>query len=228
MEHLLFRQIIVAVFLVLLGGARYYFAFVGAQPADRSSPPVNWARHIPAYFTSAVWSLYVAAAVLFPEQFAPWDNWPLSHEVSLLLGWIAVPFLGAGILLFWYSHYTIGSYWSIRVQIRKAHRLVTQGPYGYIRHPLYTALFLGYLGTLLALQSWALVWWFPVFIASYLIFAKEEETVMARGFGDAYRDYRRQTGMFLPKWARMNADAARLAGRWRGRSLRAQRTRDND
>ena len=35
------------------------------------------------------------------------------------------------------------------------------------------ALFLGYIGTMLALQSWTLVAWFPAFVASYLLFAKE-------------------------------------------------------
>jgi protein-S-isoprenylcysteine O-methyltransferase Ste14 len=228
MEHLLFRQITCAVFLLLLGGARYYFAFAGPQSADRPSSPVNWARHIPAYFTSTVWTVYVAWLVLFPQPLAGWDSWPLSHRGSEFLGWVGVPFLGAGFLLFCYSHYTIGQYWSIRVQIKKAHRLVTKGPYGYVRHPLYTSLFLGYLGTLLVLQSWALTAWFPAFVASYLVFAREEESVMARGFGEAYRSYRQQTGMFLPRWTRIRADASRLPVWWRARSLGAQRTRDSD
>lgn len=228
MEHLLFRQIACAVFLILVGGARYYFAFIDSPPVDRSSPPVNWARHIPAYFTSAVWTFYVAWTVLFPEQFAAWDIWPLDHRVSVLLGWMAIPLLGAGFFLFWYSHYTLGRYWSIRVQIRKAHRLVRQGPYGYVRHPLYTSFFLGYLGTLLALQSWALTLWAPVFVASYLIFAKEEEKVMADGFGETYRAYRQQTGMFLPRWTRMRADAALLVMCWRARRRGAQRSSDSD
>ncbi len=75
---------------------------------------------------------------------------------------------------------------------------MTDGPYRHVRHPLYTALFLGYLGTVLSLQSWALTAWFPVFVASYLLFAAEEENVLERGFGEAYRAYRRRTGMFLP------------------------------
>jgi protein-S-isoprenylcysteine O-methyltransferase Ste14 len=113
--------------------------------------------------------------------------------------------------LFWHSHRTIGSYWSIRIEIKKEHRLVTRGSYRYVRHPLYTALFLGYLGTLLALQSWTLTVWFPVFIASYLLFAKEEERVMENGFGEAYRAYRQQTGMFLPRLTSMRVPARRAA-----------------
>lgn len=137
--------------------------------------------------------------------------------LSDLLGLAAVPLLIAGFSLFWYSHYTIGRCWSIRIRMKHAHRLVTRGPYDYIRHPLYTALLLGYLGTLLALQSRILAAWFRVFVASYLLFAKEEESIMESGFGEAYRAYRLQTGMFLPKWPRIRAAVRRAAVRWRAR-----------
>ena len=229
MENLLFRQIACAVFLLLLGGARYYFVSVSTHPADRSPPPsVNWARQIPAYFASTVWIIYAAWLALLPEQFVGWDTWPLSRWVSNLLGWVAVPFFSAGLCLFWYSHYTIGRYWSMQIQLKEAHRLVTHGPYGYVRHPLYTALFLGYLGTLLALQSWMLAAWFPVFVASYVLFAREEENIMEGGFGEAYRAYRRQTGMFLPRWRRIRADVSRAVVRWRARSFDTQRTGDDE
>jgi len=75
------------------------------------------------------------------------------------------------------------------------------------------AQFLGYLGTLLALQSWTLTVWFPVFIVSYVLFAKEEERVMENGFGEAYRAYRQQAGMFLPRLTRMHVPARCAAKR---------------
>jgi protein-S-isoprenylcysteine O-methyltransferase Ste14 len=211
MGHLLFSEAACALFLLLLGAARYYY-FISAskQPTDRSSPPVNWARHVPAYFVSTVWAIYVAWLAVAPLSVVKWDRWPTSHWLGDLLGWIAVPILGAALWIFWYSHYTIGRYWSIQVEIKKGHRLVTGGPYSYVRHPLYTALFVGYLGTLLALQSYTLVAWFPVFVASYVLFAREEESVMERGFGEAYRAYCRRTGMFLPTWRRTRAAVARL------------------
>jgi len=55
MEHLLFSQVACAAFLLLLGVARFhYFVSASTQPADRTSPPVNWARLVPAYFASTV------------------------------------------------------------------------------------------------------------------------------------------------------------------------------
>jgi len=217
MEHLFVREVASALFLLLLAGARYYFVFASAHPADPSSPAINWARHIPAYFTSSVWSVYVAWLLLAPLELVAWDRWAPSRAISDVLGWSAILLLAAGIWLFCYSHRTLGRYWSIQIRFKQAHQLITRGPYRYIRHPLYTAMFLGYLGTLLALQSWVLVAWFPVFVASYVIFAKEEEDVMQRGFREAYEAYRGQTGMFLPKWSAIRAGAVLAATRVRVR-----------
>jgi protein-S-isoprenylcysteine O-methyltransferase Ste14 len=209
METMLFEQIACALLLLFLGGVRYYFVSAGADFPDARGPAANWAWHFPAYLTSTVWAVYVALLILFPEPFVAWDRWPLGDPASDLLFWVSLPLMLAGAWLFWHSHHTIGHYWNIRIQLKKSHQLVTNGPYAWIRHPLYTALFLGYAGTLLALQSWLLAAWFPVFVASYLIFAMEEEKVMARAFGAAYRAYRSRTGMFLPAWPRLWTAAAR-------------------
>lgn len=218
MEHPFFTQATCAVFLLLMGAARYYYsASASRQPADSAGPAGDWVRHLPAYFTSSTWTVYVAWRVINPMPPAGWDSWALAHPVSDWLGLAAIPVLIAGFSLFWYSHYTIGRYWNIRIRMKHAHRLVTNGPYNYIRHPLYTALFLGYLGTLLALQSWLLAAWFPLFIASYLLFVKEEENVMERRFGETYRAYRCQTGMFFPEWPKLLVDMQRAAARWDAR-----------
>lgn len=222
MNHPLFAELMSAAFLLFLGGTRcYYLAAARTRPGDESKPAVSRAPQLPAYIASAVWAAYVAWSVLAPPRLLEWDRWPLSHGVSDPLVWIAVVLFGAGLGLFWHSHRTIGSFWSIRIEIKKEHRLVTRGPYRYVRHPLYTALFLGYLGTLLALQSWTLTVWFPVFIVSYLLFAKEEERVMENGFGEAYRAYRQQAGMFLPRWRGMRRSVRRAATRGGARRTEA-------
>ena len=222
MNHPLFAELMSAAFLLFLGGTRcYYLAAARTRPGDESKPAVSRAPQLPAYIASAVWAAYVAWSVLAPPRLLEWDRWPLSHGVSDPLVWIAVVLLGAGLGLFWHSHRTIGSFWSIRIEIKKEHRLVTRGPYRYVRHPLYTALFLGYLGTLLALQSWTLTVWFPVFIVSYVLFAKEEERVMENGFGEAYRAYRQQAGMFLPRLTRMHVPARCAAKRGGARRTEA-------
>jgi len=229
MEHLFFRQVACAAFLLLLGTARcYYLMSAATHPADGNAPRGHWKRHLPAYATSFLWVSYVAWFILAPAEMAKWGSWLPMHWASDVLGWIAVPILGAGVWLFWYSHSTIGRYWSIGIGLKQAHRLVTTGPYRYVRHPLYTALFLGYLGTVVALQSWTLAAWFPVFFASYLVFAREEESVMERGFGHEYRAYRRQTGMLFPKLMIVRADLFRDDQWLREHGIAPLRAREHD
>ncbi len=48
----------------------------------------------------------------------------------------------AGLWLFFRSHGNLGTNWSITLEVREEHRLITHGVYRRIRHPMYTALFL--------------------------------------------------------------------------------------
>src|ERR1041384_4443035 len=64
----------------------------------------------------------------------------------------AIPFITGigcfvvGLWLFQRSHLELGRNWSITLQIREQHRLITEGIYRRIRHPMYSSLFLYSLG----------------------------------------------------------------------------------
>ncbi len=77
-------------------------------------------------------------------------------------------------------------------------QLVTSGPYGYIRHPFYTAYTLAWVGGgLLCGNCWLFliaIWMFRI----YYIAAKQEEAALQSKFLDRYSRYRKKTGMFLP------------------------------
>ena len=83
-------------------------------------------------------------------------------------------------------------------QVPEANRLVTSGLYRYVRHPLYTAYFLGFGGFTLLVNQ-ALLWLaFVVFVGLEVIRAKAEERVLSDTFVE-YETYKRRTGMFLPR-----------------------------
>lgn len=94
---------------------------------------------------------------------------------------------------------TIGNNISPTEATRTNHRLITSGPYRWIRHPLYTfgALFI------VALTLLTAIWWLgltllPGLLALFWRVRYEEANLIAR-FGDEYRAYMRRTGRFLPK-----------------------------
>lgn len=72
--------------------------------------------------------------------------------------------------------------------------------YDYMRHPMYTALFLSMAAILLLTRNW-LVGGVPLvgLCVIVLLRVEREERVMIEKFGDAYRDYMKRTGRFLPR-----------------------------
>lgn len=77
--------------------------------------------------------------------------------------------------------------------------LVTDGIYGYMRHPQYSGLFLVTIGLLIQWPTivTALMW--PVLVMAYYRLAKKEEDDMEREFKDSYRVYREKVPMFVPR-----------------------------
>ena len=77
-------------------------------------------------------------------------------------------------------------------------KLVTWGPYRYVRHPSYLAYFILFAGLfLLVLNLIALL---PlVAVPGYVAITAAEEAMLTKRFGAAYREYERVTGRFLPK-----------------------------
>ena len=71
--------------------------------------------------------------------------WPFGAGVLCLVG---------GLWWFHRSHSDLGPYWSVTLELRENHRLITQGVYRHVRHPMYAALFLYSIGQALMLPNW--------------------------------------------------------------------------
>jgi protein-S-isoprenylcysteine O-methyltransferase Ste14 len=129
----------------------------------------------------------------------PWldgFNYALTRPIVLagvLLG-------AAGLLLFWRSHADLGANWSPALEVREEHRLITNGVYGHMRHPMYAAMWLQALGQALMIENWlggALV--LPAIALLYFLRVPKEERLMAAEFGDQWRAYAARTGRVIPR-----------------------------
>ena len=89
--------------------------------------------------------------------------------------------------------------WGDQIRIYDDHTLVTTGLYRYIRHPLYSGLFLIGYGAALVYVNWlGVVMMSAVFVPMMIHRAKLEEAVLGDTFKD-YGEYMKRTGRFLPK-----------------------------
>ncbi|HEY5901339.1 MAG TPA: isoprenylcysteine carboxylmethyltransferase family protein [Anaerolineales bacterium] len=102
------------------------------------------------------------------------------------------------LLILWLFR-SLGNSISPTVATRREHRLVTMGPYRYVRHPLYSVGTLFFLSLALMADSWFIgVLAILALMLLRLRIPNEEAHLVAR-FGDEYRAYRQTTGMLLPR-----------------------------
>lgn len=114
--------------------------------------------------------------------------------------WVGIVLQPLTLWLFWRSHADLGRNWSPSLQVREGHSLVDQGIYARIRHPMYSSIWLSVLTQPLLVQNWiAGVLVIPAFAAMCLLRIPREEAMMHAEFGDAYTNYSRRSGRFLPK-----------------------------
>ena len=97
------------------------------------------------------------------------------------MAWIAAALGVIGVALAIWARVTLGRNWSGVVTLKQDHELVTSGPYAMVRHPIYTALVLMFLGFSLLFDSVS-AWLGLAFICySFWIKLKQEEALMGRG-----------------------------------------------
>ena len=107
--------------------------------------------------------------------------------------------LAVGLWYFHRSHADLGTNWSVTLEVRESHRLITNGIYSRIRHPMYMALGLYSIGQALVLPNWVAG---PSYLVTLgLLFALRvgpEERMMREQFGADYEAYAARTKRLVP------------------------------
>jgi protein-S-isoprenylcysteine O-methyltransferase Ste14 len=82
--------------------------------------------------------------------------------------------------------------------------LVRTGPYALARHPIYTGMLTGLLGTALAVDAWRALAAFVIVTVAFLRKLRTEEAFMRAEFGAAYDTYRAEVPALVPRlWRRL-------------------------
>lgn len=101
--------------------------------------------------------------------------------------------------LFREVHRQLGRNWSITLEIREDHQLVTEGLFKHIRHPMYTSFWLWAVGQALLLPNWlAGLAGLASIAALYFRRVRREEAMMRETFGQQYDVYMNRTKRIIP------------------------------
>lgn len=81
-------------------------------------------------------------------------------------------------------------------------RLVTDGIYGFVRHPQYSGFFLVIIGFLTQWPTILTLIMAPILLVMYVRLATSEDVQLGKEFGADYEIYKHRVGAFFPKWSR--------------------------
>jgi protein-S-isoprenylcysteine O-methyltransferase Ste14 len=113
-----------------------------------------------------------------------------------LLG-IGLAVFAIGLALAVWARVYLGRNWGMPMSQKADPELVTTGPYGSIRHPIYSGIIVAMVGTAIAVSPYWLI--AAAILGAYFLFsAVSEERTMAKLFPAAYPPYKRATKMLIP------------------------------
>ena len=166
-------------------------AFTSKRSAQRQS-----------YGSRVTQSSLMLIGVLFIFNFLGWfrHGWLETRLIPETQPWVLFGAIltVAGILICFWARIILGRNWSGTVTIKRDHELILRGPYRFVRHPIYSGLLIGMLGS-------AIVYGYArcfigVLICGVALWMKLqiEERFMTQQFGDQYTQYRRRVRALVP------------------------------
>jgi len=138
-------------------------------------------------------------------------------SIGVVLGIFTIPYVlpqftmhtravAAGIALVWagialriWAIQTLGNFFTTHVIVRQGQRLITSGPYQYLRNPGYAGTLMAFLGFGVAIGNWiSLITLLAFGWVPHIVRTAVEERALAAQFGQEYAEYRQRTWSLIP------------------------------
>jgi protein-S-isoprenylcysteine O-methyltransferase Ste14 len=177
---------------------------------------VIWAGWLASWVAAAVWSSRIEARPRFGSQLLyealtrigavlmaipalrPGPKAQLWRTAEAI-GWMMVVVTAAGVAFTWWARIHLGRLWSSRVTRKADHRVVDTGPYGLVRHPIYTGIILATLATMIVEGTVSALVGAAMMVVGWYVKARLEEGFLRQELGaSAYDDYARRVPMLVP------------------------------
>jgi protein-S-isoprenylcysteine O-methyltransferase Ste14 len=171
--------------------------------ARRKRPPQSEeAKRDPkSYWGIGVQSAAIAAVWIFHRNdlgpLLPMFRAPDWVHAAILIAAILIAILSLWLSIS--SIRTLGRQWTFAARVIEGHRLIVEGPYRFVRNPIYLSMFGALVATGLVFSKW---WaFFPavvVFLVGTSIRIRSEEKLLCATFGDEWNSYTHRVPAFFP------------------------------
>jgi len=192
-EENIFRFVLLFATVVQTGISIYYLSQAGAATTLFKH------RQAGALLTGAIVLSYVAyALIVLAYLIQPsWTVWS-SVVLPTWMRWLGVNILLMGGVFVVRGFSDLGSNLTISPSTKESHQLVTTGSYGWVRHPLYSGVFVESVGVCLLMANWFAAVSAATFCVLIALRTRIEEDNLVAQFEDEYRQYQQRVGMFVP------------------------------
>ena len=189
----IFRLVLLFVSVVQTSISVYYLRQAGAVAAlfkHRQAGVLLTGAIVLSYVTYA---LIVLAYLIQPN----WTEWS-GFSIPVWMRWLAAIILLLGGAVVIRGLRDLGRNLTISPSTKENHQLVTTGSYGWVRHPLYSGVFVESVGVCLLMANWFAAVSAATFCVLIALRTRIEEANLVAEFGDEYHQYQQGVGMFIP------------------------------
>jgi protein-S-isoprenylcysteine O-methyltransferase Ste14 len=130
--------------------------------------------------------------------FFHWDRWLLPRGFEPALALLGLLVTLTGVTLCAWAKLRLGRWFTATFGVKVGHVLVTDGPYGLTRHPIYTGLLLMTFGAALAWDSALTLLLALLLVVPFFLHTVHEESLFEEHFGAAYLDYQSRVPRLVP------------------------------
>jgi protein-S-isoprenylcysteine O-methyltransferase Ste14 len=157
-----------------------YWKIASRNASKAQQAESNGSRGVHVVFTTAAQLLLFLQPAYLAQRLIPIPMAGVAAGLALEL---------AGVALAVRARVALGKHWSGRITIKVEHELIRTGPYRRMRHPIYTALLMLYLGAALISGETHAAIGFVLVVIAYMRKVRLEEAKLVEAFGEGYQEY---------------------------------------
>ncbi len=170
-------------------GVGVIFVFEALSPRNRK--PVAKSS---ASYAQRVLMLFGAAAIFFrtgigETQLVPQSSLTAAMALGAVIG---------GLSLMLWARLALREQWHGQAAIRSGHELIREGPYRFVRHPIYSGLALALMGTVALRGDAAACAGLVAVLVALRLKVEAEDRLLSAHFGERFASYRRDVKAFVP------------------------------
>lgn len=170
--------------------AYWIIAARNVKPTRRRELPVS-------RLMTVVLTALAAVLLAFRGQKLTWLHARFLPQ-TLIGYWLGLLMVVLGLAFAVWARANLGRNWSGTVTVKEDHELIRTGPYGIVRHPIYTGLLFAILGSAVAFGEWRGLLAFGFLTLAFVFKLRREERFMSESFPNDYARYRAEVPVLIP------------------------------